>query len=189
METRNRQGEDHTRHDHRATLVDDARDADKLDQPREDGHLREYRHAGDHHEHEPAPRRLAIRRGLDNPAGMEGHATLRLRLLFGDRLVFGPGKAELLARIRDTGSISAAGRAMGMSYKRAWGLVEEMNAAFRTPLVTSARGGAGGGGASLTEAGATVLQAYRSMVSATTTACAPDIATIAAMLSDMSGQK
>ena len=76
-------------------------------------------------------------------AGMAQGATLRLRLLFDDRLVFGPGKAELLARIEETGSIAAAGRAMGMSYKRAWALVEEMNAAFRAPLVSSARGGAG----------------------------------------------
>ena len=116
-------------------------------------------------------------------------ASLRLRLLFGDRLVLGPGKAELLARIRDTGSISAAGRAMGMSYKRAWGLVEEMNAAFRRPLVRSARGGAGGGGATLTDTGLTVLLAYQSMVSATAAACAPDVAAIAALLSDMSGQE
>lgn len=116
-------------------------------------------------------------------------ATLRLRLLFGDQLVLGPGKAELLAGIRDSGSISAAGRAMGMSYKRAWSLVEEMNAAFRIPLVHSARGGAGGGGASLTDAGHVVLQAYRTMVAATEAACAPEIATIAALLVDMSGRK
>jgi molybdate transport system regulatory protein len=116
-------------------------------------------------------------------------ATLRLRLLFGDRLVLGPGKAELLARIRDTGSISAAGRAMGMSYKRAWSLVEEMNAAFRDPLVSSARGGAGGGGASLTEAGVTVLAAYGAMLAATETATARDVAVIAGLLRDMSGQK
>ncbi len=116
-------------------------------------------------------------------------ATLRLRLLFGDRLVLGPGKAELLERIRETGSISAAGRAMGMSYKRAWGLVDEMNAAFQSPLVQSARGGAGGGGATLTEAGLTVLLAYRSMVGATATACAADIAAISALLADMSDGK
>ena len=120
---------------------------------------------------------------------MEAEATLRLRLLFGDRLVLGPGKAELLARIRDTGSISAAGRAMGMSYKRAWSLVEEMNAAFRMPLVTSARGGAGGGGANLTDAGDEVLSAYQSLLAASVAAAAPDVARIAALLRDMSGGK
>jgi molybdate transport system regulatory protein len=116
-------------------------------------------------------------------------ASLRLRLLFGDRLVLGPGKAELLARIRDTGSISAAGRAMGMSYKRAWGLVEEMNAAFRAPLVLSARGGSGGGGASLTAGGEAVLAAYRAMLARSEAAAAPEIEVIAGLLKDMSGGK
>ncbi|MGL4237228.1 winged helix-turn-helix domain-containing protein [Tabrizicola sp.] len=115
--------------------------------------------------------------------------TLRLRLLFGDRLVFGPGKGELLAQIAETGSIAAAGRAMGMSYKRAWALVEEMNAAFRAPLVTSARGGAGGGGAALTEDGHVVLGAYRAMLRATEAAARPEIDRIAALLRDMSGGK
>lgn len=122
-------------------------------------------------------------------AGMTMDATLRVRLLFGDRLVLGPGKAELLAGIAETGSIAAAGRAMGMSYKRAWSLVEEMNGAFRVPLVASARGGAGGGGANLTEAGVVVLEAYRSMLAASAVAAAPDIARIAGLLWDMSGQK
>jgi molybdate transport system regulatory protein len=120
---------------------------------------------------------------------LPGDAALRLRLLFGDRLVLGPGKGELLAQIDKTGSISAAGRAMGMSYKRAWGLVEEMNAAFRMPLVHSARGGSGGGGATLTEAGVTVLRAYQSMVKATVAACTPDIAIIAGLLADMSDRR
>jgi molybdate transport system regulatory protein len=120
---------------------------------------------------------------------MTAVASLRLRLLFGDRLVLGPGKAELLAGIAETGSIAAAGRAMGMSYKRAWGLVEELNAAFREPLVTSARGGAGGGGAVVTETGLAVLKAYRSMVAATDRACAADIAAVAALLADVSERK
>jgi molybdate transport system regulatory protein len=115
--------------------------------------------------------------------------TLRLRLLFGDRLVFGPGKAELLGQIDRTGSIAAAGRAMGMSYKRAWALVEEMNAAFRTPLVVSARGGAGGGGAGLTDAGREVMEAYQATLATAEAAAAPEIARIAALLRDMSGGK
>ena len=78
--------------------------------------------------------------------------------------MLGPGKAELLERIVATGSISAAGRDMGMSYKRAWMLVEEMNAAFMAPLVASARGGQGGGGAHLTDAGEEVLRLYRDVV-------------------------
>lgn len=119
---------------------------------------------------------------------MSDPVTLRLRLLFGDRLVFGPGKGELLARIEETGSIAAAGRAMGMSYKRAWALVEEMNAAFRAPLVASARGGAGGGGAHLTREGQEILSAYRAILQAVDSAAAPGIARIAAHL-DMFGQE
>lgn len=119
---------------------------------------------------------------------MSEPVTLRLRLLFGDRLVFGPGKGELLARIAETGSIAAAGRTMGMSYKRAWALVEEMNAAFRAPLVVSARGGAGGGGATLTAEGQEVLAAYRAMLQAVEVAVAPQVARLVALL-DMSDGK
>ena len=74
----------------------------------------------------------------------ESDTRLRMRILFGDSAMLGPGKADLLELIRDTGSIAAAGRAMSMSYKRAWSLVEEMNHAFRAPLVDSSRGGASG---------------------------------------------
>jgi molybdate transport system regulatory protein len=116
-------------------------------------------------------------------------ASLRLRLVFGDRLVLGPGRAELLSGIAETGSIAAAGRAMGMSYKRAWSLVDEMNAAFREPLVARARGGAGGGGAVVTETGFAVLTAYRSMVSATERACAADVARLGLLLTDVAGGK
>ncbi|MFV0490488.1 MAG: winged helix-turn-helix domain-containing protein [Pseudorhodobacter sp.] len=107
--------------------------------------------------------------------------TLKLRILFDDAML-GPGKAELLERIRDTGSISAAGRGMSMSYKRAWMLVEEMNTAFAEPLVNSMRGGAGGGGARLSPAGEEVLRLYRSTLADATRAAAPHIATLEGML-------
>jgi molybdate transport system regulatory protein len=106
---------------------------------------------------------------------------LRLRLLF-DGAMFGPGKADLLAHIRETGSIAAAGRRMGMSYRRAWSLVDEMNAAFAAPLVHSARGGSGGGGAALTAEGDEVLRLYRAILAAAATAAGPDIARLQAML-------
>lgn len=111
---------------------------------------------------------------------------LRLRLVFGAGAMLGPGKADLLAAIRETGSISAAGRAMGMSYKRAWNLVEEMNAAFRAPLVESARGGAGGGGAGLTETGDRVLSLYRRIETRAAEAGAAEVAELRGMMSDMS---
>jgi molybdate transport system regulatory protein len=106
---------------------------------------------------------------------------LRLRIVF-EGAMLGPGKADLLERIRDTGSISAAGRAMEMSYKRAWMLVEEMNAAFRSPLVASSRGGRGVGGAHLTEAGLEVLRRYRSIETAAAAATASDVGAIETML-------
>ncbi|MDQ2067045.1 LysR family transcriptional regulator [Xinfangfangia sp. CPCC 101601] len=107
--------------------------------------------------------------------------TLKLRILF-DEAMLGPGKAQLLEGIRDTGSIAAAGRVMGMSYKRAWSLVEEMNAAWALPLVISARGGPGGGGAQLTDAGAEVLRLYREVMARAEAAIAEPVAALEQML-------
>lgn len=107
--------------------------------------------------------------------------TLKLRILFDDAML-GPGKADLLERIARTGSISAAGREMGMSYKRAWTLVEEMNAAFREPLVASTRGGPGGGGAALTDAGGRVLALYHQVVARAAEAVAEPVAELETML-------
>lgn len=115
-------------------------------------------------------------------------ARLKLRLLFGEH-VLGPGKAELLEHIQTSGSISAAGRAMKMSYKRAWMLVEEMNATFRDPLVESARGGIGGGGARLTPTGLAVLAHFRAVEDATARAGAEDIEALRALLRDIPEQK
>lgn len=106
---------------------------------------------------------------------------LKLRILF-DSAMLGPGKAELLERIADTGSISAAGRQMEMSYKRAWMLVEEMNAAYAVPLVSRSRGGPGGGGAQLTAAGQRVLTLYRAVETSAMAAAAPHVAALEAML-------
>lgn len=85
----------------------------------------------------------------------------RLRILLGPTI--GPGKAALLEAIADTGSIAAAGRRMGMSYRRAWYLVKTMNAGFRESLVEAVKGGAQGGGAQLTSVGHEVLRRYRAM--------------------------
>ncbi|HTW29046.1 MAG TPA: ModE family transcriptional regulator [Acetobacteraceae bacterium] len=90
---------------------------------------------------------------------------LHLRVVLDGEVAMGPGRAELLERIRETGSIAAAGRGMGMSYKRAWNLVEAMNDSFGAPLVAAVKGGAGGGGAVLTGLGAEVLAAFRALES------------------------
>lgn len=119
----------------------------------------------------------------------DGYPSLKIRLILGPDAMLGPGKVELLQRIGETGSISAAGRQMGMSYKRAWMLVETLNAMFREPLVTSARGGAGGGGAVLTEAGRRVLELYREFERAAALAGAAPLEALQARLRDMSGGK
>ena len=87
----------------------------------------------------------------------------RLRILLGREIAIGPGKAELLRLIEEMGSISAAAREMGMSYRRAWTLVETMNGAFREPVVEAAIGGRGGGGARVTDFGREALNRYRAM--------------------------
>ena len=87
----------------------------------------------------------------------------QLRIMLDDEIAFGPGKADLLDAIRETGSISGAGKKMGMSYRRAWLLVDSMNRCFQTPLVDTAKGGANGGGTQLTELGEHILQHYRAL--------------------------
>lgn len=108
-------------------------------------------------------------------AAAETAGATRLRVVLAPGVFLGPGKADLLDAIAETGSISAAGRRMGMSYKRAWQLVETLNGYFRMPLVTAATGGKAGGGAQLTKLGAEVLARYRRMDAATAKACAAEI--------------
>ncbi|PWK62402.1 winged helix-turn-helix domain-containing protein [Roseicyclus mahoneyensis] len=117
------------------------------------------------------------------------HPQLRIRIVFGEDEMIGPGKAELLERIGRCGSIAAAGREMGMSYKRAWELVGTLNAMFRDPLVQSTRGGPGGGGAVLTEAGQAVLAHYRAFEHAVAEAGAAELAALGARLRDIPGEK
>lgn len=108
---------------------------------------------------------------------------LHLRVVLGGDVAMGPGKAELLEGIAETGSIAAAGRRMGMSYRRAWLLVEAMNAMFTRPLVDAAKGGAGGGGAVLTEEGRRILAAYRRLEAAAAQAGAAELETLQQALS------
>jgi len=103
------------------------------------------------------------RKRQPSPDVQYGRGRLRLRILFAPDIVLGPGKVDLLEGIRDTGSISAAGRRMKMSYKRAWDLVDALNHYFTEPVIHTSKGGSGGGGASLTEWGEQVLAAYRAI--------------------------
>ncbi len=99
----------------------------------------------------------------------------KIRILIGAVVAIGPGKADLLAAIERTGSISAAARQMGMSYRRAWLLVEAMNSAFREPLVETLTGGEGGGGARVTKLGEEILRRYRAMESRAARSVAPEL--------------
>src|ERR1700692_3636532 len=94
-------------------------------------------------------------------------ARVQVSLVLESGARIGPGKAALLESVRDTGSISAAARAMGMDYKRAWTLIDSLNRAFDIPVVERATGGFGGGGATLTPFGADVLARYRRLEAAT----------------------
>ncbi len=107
-------------------------------------------------------------------------ATLRIDFANGIRL--GPGKAELLARVSEHGSISAAGAAMGMSYRRAWLLIDEINRMFREPSVITRHGGKAGGGAELTAFGADLLARCQRMEAAARAAIDSDLAYLAGML-------
>jgi molybdate transport system regulatory protein len=105
-----------------------------------------------------------------------------LRVTFSDDFYLGPGRADLLEGIAETGSISAAGKRMGMSYKRAWSLVQALNVGWGAALVETSRGGAEQGGAALTEDGRFVLARYRAMQDATRGAIAPEVASVARRL-------
>lgn len=97
---------------------------------------------------------------------------IRTRLYCGDEIAMGPGKANLLDAIIATGSISAAGRHLGMSYRRTWLLVDAMNRCWAEPLVATATGGAKGGGARVTPLGHEVLALYRSLEATINDDCA-----------------
>jgi molybdate transport system regulatory protein len=110
--------------------------------------------------------------------------TVRLRLHLDDVIAFGPGKAALLQGIAGTGSISAAARALNMSYRRAWLLIEDMNRCFRSPLVETSTGGAHGGGSRLTDTGREVLERYAAMQRRAEEAIAADMACLKGLLAD-----
>jgi molybdate transport system regulatory protein len=103
-------------------------------------------------------------------------ARVEVSIAFDSGARLGPVDAKLLGAIRETGSISAAARHVGVPYKRAWMLLDSMNRAFKEPLIEAATGGKGGGGAMLTHFGADILGQYQRMLAAAETALADDLA-------------
>jgi molybdate transport system regulatory protein len=111
------------------------------------------------------------------------HPRIHLRVTLAKDVALGPGKAALLEHVAETGSISAAARAMDMSYRRAWLLIAELNACFDRPLVETAKGGRGGGGrAVLTPLGVQVMKRYRAMEAKAVKAIKADLRALAGHL-------
>jgi molybdate transport system regulatory protein len=110
--------------------------------------------------------------------------SLRLRVLRHEEIAMGPGKVALLEAIAQAGSISAAARALDMSYRRAWLLVDVMNRSFRAPLVASAAGGRQGGGASVTPFGLQVVAEFRAIEAAALAAVESRLAVFSALVAD-----
>jgi molybdate transport system regulatory protein len=114
--------------------------------------------------------------------GADPRPGLTIRVNLGAHGSLGPGKIALMEFISKHGSITSAGRKMGMSYRRAWLLVDEINGIFREPLVEKQMGGPGGGGARLTKLGRDVVGRYRAIEGAAATASAADLRALKASL-------
>lgn len=113
---------------------------------------------------------------------MKPKVQFRLRIYRDESIAIGPGKIALLEAVAQTGSISAAARGIGMSYRRAWLLIDETNQALSSPAVGTATGGTKGGGATLTPIGEELVKRYRAMESTALTAAAKDIAAMTRLL-------
>lgn len=115
-------------------------------------------------------------------ASANSRVQFRMRVYRDADIAIGPGKIALLEAIVQAGSITAAAQRMGMSYRRAWLLVDELNRALRKPAVESAAGGAGGGGTVVTPTGLELIARYRAIEATAAAAAADDIAALRRML-------
>lgn len=120
-----------------------------------------------------------------------GNKTLgpRLRVVLDTNVAIGPGQVDLLEAIAETGSISKAGRSMNMSYRRAWLLVQRMNAHFHSPLVETAKGGNSGGGARLTALGEDIAACYRQMEARAAEVLEPEMERLRGLLASDTEEK
>jgi molybdate transport system regulatory protein len=107
---------------------------------------------------------------------------LRMRVMTGDIIAIGPGKIELLEAINETKSIAAAAKSLGMSYRRAWLLVDGINHSLNTPAVITSTGGSHGGGTALTETGHLVVALYRRIEREALKACQSDLDKLVALV-------
>ena len=106
-------------------------------------------------------------------------ARLTIRIDLDDKAAFGPGKAKLLETLEQVGSIRSAAAAMGMSYQRAWLLVQDIESTLGAPVVVAKTGGSGGGGVTLTKLGQSVLARYRRIERSATKAVESELRALA----------
>ncbi|MBL0919285.1 MAG: LysR family transcriptional regulator [Hydrogenophaga sp.] len=118
------------------------------------------------------------------PRASRAQAAFRLRVTLDDVIAIGPGKVTLLEAVQQTGSITAAAKSIGMSYRRAWLLLDELNGSLRSPAIESAKGGAAGGTTTLTEVGQEVVSLYRHIEQTAASACATDLRRLLGLLKD-----
>ncbi len=127
-------------------------------------------------------RRRATDREAQPPTRNQPTAKFRVRIMAGDVIAIGPGKVALIEAIDETGSITSAAKHLGMSYRRAWLLLNELNRALKQPAVDSATGGLQGGGSALTPTGRELVERYRRIESAAAKACEADLARLVGMI-------
>jgi molybdate transport system regulatory protein len=116
------------------------------------------------------------------PAKTRPEVRFRMRIRSGDAVALGPGKVELLEAVREHGSISAAARSLGMSYRRAWLLIDELNRSLKAPATHSEQGGQSGGGCTLTPVGETIIRLYRDVEVEAQRSCARQIAELTRLI-------
>ena len=115
-------------------------------------------------------------------------ARVRLRIYLGEEEhKLGPGKIQLLEAIQEHGSISAAARSMGMAYRHAWELIDDLNRCFRTPVVAASTGGRAGGGAEVTRLGEELIRRFHAMEKATSRAIGRDLEALDAQVAGRTG--
>jgi molybdate transport system regulatory protein len=106
----------------------------------------------------------------------------RMRIRQAESVAIGPGKVDLLEAVQKHGSISAAARSLGMSYRRAWLLIDELNRTLKSPATVSEAGGAAGGGCVLTPVGEKIIFLYRDIEEQAARTCAPQISALTRMM-------
>ncbi|MGU7774455.1 winged helix-turn-helix domain-containing protein [Burkholderia sp. MR1-5-21] len=119
----------------------------------------------------------ATRPEIDAP-----QVSFRMRIRKGDTVALGPGKVSLLEAVREHGSISAAARSLGMSYRRAWLLIDELNRSLTSPATVSEQGGHSGGGCTLTPVGEEIVRVYREIERQAQEHCAKQIAVLTGLM-------